>query len=82
MVEIGRGIETIKVEDLVSVPFNFAYGHCRTFKEQHTGVCLKVNPVRAGGAYGYVGIGGWVGGQAESVLVSYADFNLLKLPQP
>ncbi len=25
-------------------------------------------------------MGGWVGGQAEYVLVPYADFNLLKLP--
>ena len=29
-------------------------------------------------AYGYVDMGGWVGGQAEYVMVPYADFNLLK----
>ncbi|WP_171408864.1 formaldehyde dehydrogenase, glutathione-independent [Pseudomonas aeruginosa] len=80
VVEIGRGVETMKIGDLVSVPFNVACGHCRTCKEQHTGVCLTVNPARAGGAYGYVDMGGWVGGQAEYVLVPYADFNLLKLP--
>lgn len=80
VIEIGRGVETMKVGDLVSVPFNVACGHCRTCKEQHTGVCLTVNPARAGGAYGYVDMGGWVGGQAEYVLVPYADFNLLKLP--
>jgi glutathione-independent formaldehyde dehydrogenase len=33
---------------------------------------------RAGGAYGYVDMGGWIGGQAEYVMVPYADFNLLK----
>ena len=49
-------------------------------KEQNTGVCLTVNPARPGGAYGYVDMGDWVGGQAECVLVPYADFNLLKLP--
>jgi glutathione-independent formaldehyde dehydrogenase len=80
IVEIGRGVETMKIGDLVSVPFNVACGHCRTCKEQHTGVCLTVNPERPGGAYGYVDMGGWVGGQAEYVLVPYADFNLLKLP--
>ncbi|HBO9662254.1 TPA: formaldehyde dehydrogenase, glutathione-independent [Pseudomonas aeruginosa] len=80
VVEIGRGVETMKIGDLVSVPFNVACGHCRTCKEQHTGVCLTVNPARAGGAYGYVDMGGWVGGQAEYVLAPYADFNLLKLP--
>ena len=47
-------------------------------KDTHTGVCLNVNPSRAGGAYGYVDMGGWIGGQAEYVLVPYADFNLLK----
>jgi len=49
-------------------------------KDTHTGVCLNVNPSRAGGAYGYVDMGGWIGGQAEYVLVPYADFNLLKFP--
>ena len=45
-----------------------------------TGVCLTVNPGRAGGAYGYVDMGGWIGGQARYVMVPYADFNLLKFP--
>ncbi|ROZ78695.1 formaldehyde dehydrogenase, glutathione-independent [Ramlibacter sp. WS9] len=80
VLEIGRDVETLKPGDLVSVPFNVACGRCRTCKEQHTGVCLTVNPARAGGAYGYVDMGGWVGGQAEYVMVPYADFNLLKFP--
>lgn len=46
----------------------------------HTGVYLTVNPARAGGAYGYVDMGDWTGSQAEYMLVPYADFNLLKLP--
>jgi len=33
-----------------------------------------------GGAYGYVDIGGWIGGQADYVMVPYADFNLLRFP--
>ena len=45
-----------------------------------TGICLNVNPARPGAAYGYVDMGGWVGGQAEYVMVPYADFNLLKFP--
>ena len=80
VLELGRDVETLKRGDLVSVPFNVACGRCRTCKEQHTGVCLTVNPSRAGGAYGYVDMGGWVGGQAEYVMVPYADFNLLKFP--
>lgn len=80
VIEKGRDVETLQVGDLVSVPFNVACGRCRTCKEQHTGVCLSVNPSRAGGAYGYVDMGGWVGGQAEYVMVPYADFNLLRFP--
>jgi len=80
VVEAGRGVELIKVGDLVSVPFNIACGRCRNCKERKTGVCLNVNPDRPGSAYGYVDMGGWVGGQAEYVMVPYADFNALKFP--
>src|SRR5690606_9196286 len=38
------------------------------------------NPARPGAAYGYVDMGGWIGGQAEYVMVPFADFNLLKFP--
>ena len=63
-----------------SVPFNIACGRCRMCKEGKTGICLNVNPARPGAAYGYVDMGGWIGGQAEYVMVPYADFNLLKFP--
>jgi glutathione-independent formaldehyde dehydrogenase len=63
-----------------SVPFNIACGRCRNCKEGKTGICLNVNPARPGAAYGYVDMGGWVGGQAEYVTVPYADWNLLKFP--
>ncbi|MFC4586265.1 formaldehyde dehydrogenase, glutathione-independent [Sphaerisporangium corydalis] len=80
VVETGRDVEFIKVGDLVSVPFNIACGRCRNCKEGKTGVCENVNPDRPGSAYGYVDMGGWVGGQAEYVLVPYADWNLLRFP--
>lgn len=80
VVEAGPGVEFIKVGDLVSVPFNIACGRCRNCKERKTGICLNVNPDRPGSAYGYVDMGGWVGGQAQYVMVPYADFNLLKFP--
>ena len=78
--EVGRDVEFIKAGDLVSVPFNIACGRCRNCKERNTGVCENVNPARAGAAYGYVDMGGWLGGQAEYVTVPYADWNLLKFP--
>jgi glutathione-independent formaldehyde dehydrogenase len=80
VIETGPGVEFIKEGDLVSVPFNIACGRCRNCKEGNTGVCENVNPDRPGSAYGYVDMGGWVGGQAEYALVPYADWNLLKFP--
>ncbi|MGH2825813.1 MAG: alcohol dehydrogenase catalytic domain-containing protein, partial [Actinomycetota bacterium] len=80
VIELGRDVEFIKEGDLVSVPFNIACGRCVNCKEGKTGICLNVNPERPGSAYGYVDMGGWIGGQAEYVLVPYADFNLLKFP--
>jgi glutathione-independent formaldehyde dehydrogenase len=80
VLECGRDVEFIKKGDLVSVPFNIACGRCRNCRERATGVCLNVNPGRPGAAYGYVDMGGWVGGQAEYVMVPYADFSLLRFP--
>ena len=80
IIERGRDVEFLRVGDAVSVPFNIACGRCRNCKEGQTGICLHVNPARPGAAYGYVDMGGWVGGQADYVMVPYADFNLLKLP--
>ena len=80
VIEVGRDVEFIKKGDLCSVPFNIACGRCRMCKEGKTGICLNVNPARPGAAYGYVDMGGWKGGQAEYVMVPYADFNLLKFP--
>jgi glutathione-independent formaldehyde dehydrogenase len=80
VIEKGSGVEFLEVGDLVTVPFNIACGRCRNCREGRTGICLTVNPARPGAAYGYVDMGGWVGGQAEYVLVPYADFNLIKFP--
>jgi len=80
ILEKGRDVEFLNVGDLVSVPFNIACGRCRNCKEQQTGICENVNEARPGAAYGYVDMGGWIGGQAEYVMVPYADFNLMKFP--
>jgi len=80
VIEKGSDVEMLNVGDIVTVPFNIACGRCRNCREGKTGICLTVNPARPGAAYGYVDMGGWVGGQAEYVLVPYADFNLIKFP--
>jgi glutathione-independent formaldehyde dehydrogenase len=80
IIEVGSDVEFLAVGDLVSAPFNIACGRCRNCKEGRTGICLNVNAARPGAAYGYVDMGGWKGGQAQYVMVPYADFNLLKFP--
>ena len=80
VVEVGDDVLFVKPGDICSVPFNIACGRCRMCNEGKTGICLNVNPARAGAAYGYVDMGGWIGGQAEYVMVPFADFNLLRFP--
>jgi glutathione-independent formaldehyde dehydrogenase len=80
IVEIGDDVLFHEVGDICSVPFNIACGRCRMCNEGKTGICLNVNPARPGAAYGYVDMGGWVGGQAEYVMIPFADFNLLRFP--
>src|SRR5690606_36541889 len=79
--EVGDGVTTLKEGDRVVMPFNVACGFCRNCAEGFTGYCTTVNPGFAGGAYGYVSMGPWQGGQAEYLRVPYADFHCLKLPE-
>lgn len=80
VIEVGRDVEFVKKGDIASVPFNIACGRCVKCREQKTHICTNVNPERPGAAYGYVDMGGWVGGQSEYVMVPYADFQLLVFP--
>ncbi|MEU6340767.1 glutathione-independent formaldehyde dehydrogenase [Streptomyces sp. NPDC046977] len=78
--ELGQGVTSLKKGDRVVMPFNVACGFCKNCSDGLTAFCLTVNPGFAGGAYGYVAMGPWPGGQAEFLRVPYADFNCLKLP--
>ena len=78
--EAGPAVTTLKRGDRVVMPFNVACGFCKNCQRGFTGFCTTVNPGFAGGAYGYVAMGPWVGGQAEYLQVPYADFNCLPLP--
>ena len=80
VVEIGSHVQHVKKGDLCSVPFNVACGTCRNCRERHTDVCLRANEeLGYCGAYGF-NLGGWQGGQAEYMLVPWADFQLLRFP--
>ncbi|MDA1256330.1 MAG: glutathione-independent formaldehyde dehydrogenase [Chloroflexi bacterium] len=78
--EVGPAVKDRKVGDRVVMPFNVACGFCKNCLNGFTGFCTTVNPGFAGGAYGYVSMGPWVGGQAEYMQVPFADFNCLLLP--
>jgi glutathione-independent formaldehyde dehydrogenase len=78
--DVGDGVTSLTRGDRVVMPFNVACGFCKNCVSGYTGFCLTVNPGFAGGAYGYVAMGPWKGGQAEYLRVPYADFNCLKLP--
>ncbi|TVY41532.1 putative zinc-type alcohol dehydrogenase-like protein [Lachnellula subtilissima] len=67
VIETGTGVSLLKKGDRVVMPFNVADGRCR-------------NCGFAGGAYGYVAMGPYQGGQAQFIRVPYADFNCLPLP--
>jgi glutathione-independent formaldehyde dehydrogenase len=77
---VGDGVARLSVGDRVSLPFNVACGFCKNCEQGKTGFCLTVNEGFAGGAYGYVEMGPYRGGQAEYLRVPFADFNALKLP--
>ena len=79
--EVGDGVASLRKGDRVSIPFNVACGFCKNCLAGNTGFCLTVNPGFGGGAYGYVSMGPYRGGQAEHLRVPFADFNCLKLPE-
>ena len=78
--EVGAAVKDRKVGDRVVMPFNVACGYCKNCLGGFTGFCVTVNPGFAGGAYGYVAMGPYTGGQAEYLRVPFADFNCLPLP--
>jgi len=80
IVEKGPGVKSLEIGDIVSVPFNVSCGYCLNCKHNLPNICLNVNKILPGGAYGYAMAGGWHGGQAEYVMVPFADFNCLKFP--
>ncbi|PIB01634.1 putative zinc-type alcohol dehydrogenase-like protein [Cercospora beticola] len=64
--EVGSGVTLLKKGDRIVLPFNVADGRCRNCEEGKTAFCTGVNPGFAGGAYGYVAMGPYQGGQAQA----------------
>jgi glutathione-independent formaldehyde dehydrogenase len=81
VIEVGDGVDKVKVGDRVVLPFNVACGHCKNCERGLTNYCLTAQPVAewAGAAYGFADMGPWAGGQAELLRVPWGDFNCLRL---
>lgn len=79
--EVGSGVTSLRRGQRVVMPFNVACGFCRNCRAGKTAFCEVVNPGFAGGAYGYVSMGPYTGGQAEYLRVPFADFNCVPLPE-
>jgi glutathione-independent formaldehyde dehydrogenase len=81
VIEVGSGVDRVKVGDMVCLPFNIGCGFCKNCEAGLTGFCLTANPGNAGAAYGYADMGPYNGGQAELLRVPWADWNALVLPE-
>lgn len=83
IVEIGSGVEKVKIGDRVMVPFNIACGKCAFCRQELYGNCHESNPeaTAVGGIFGYSHTaGGYDGGQAEYVRVPYANVGPVVIP--
>jgi threonine dehydrogenase-like Zn-dependent dehydrogenase len=91
VVEVGRGVDNLKIGDRVVVPFTIACGNCFFCNKQLWSLCDNSNPnaeiaekmygFSGSGLYGYSHLyGGYAGGQAEYARVPFADVGPLKVP--
>jgi threonine dehydrogenase-like Zn-dependent dehydrogenase len=91
VVEVGRGVRTLKVGDRVVVPFPIACGKCTSCQRKLFSLCENSNPNAAlaeklwghspAGLFGYSHmLGGFAGGQAEYARVPFADVGPIKIP--
>ena len=90
VVEVGKGIDDLRVGDRVVVPFPIACGDCWSCRHELYSACENSNP-NAGmaekifghptaGIFGYSHLtGGYAGGQAEYARVPFADVGPFKI---
>jgi threonine dehydrogenase-like Zn-dependent dehydrogenase len=84
VLEVGSGVQNLKVGDQVLVPFNIACGTCPFCRQELYGNCHETNPeaTAVGGIFGYSHTaGGYDGGQAEYVRVPFADIGPTIIPE-
>jgi threonine dehydrogenase-like Zn-dependent dehydrogenase len=91
VVEVGSGVNNLKIGDRVVVPFTISCGSCFFCKRDLWSLCDNSNPNAwmaekfyghsPSGLFGYSHLmGGYAGGQAEYARVPFADVGPLKIP--
>jgi len=91
VVEVGSGVDNLKVGDRVVVPFTISCGQCFFCQKGLFSCCDNSNPNAevarqvmghaSTGMFGYSHLtGGFAGGQAEYLRVPFADVGPLKIP--
>jgi glutathione-independent formaldehyde dehydrogenase len=78
--KIGSDVANVRVGDRVTVPTHICCGFCVNCVHGFSAQCLTNNPGKAGAAYGYPDMGGYLGVQTELARVPFADANCLRLP--
>ena len=90
VVELGVGVDNLRIGDRVVVPFPIACGACNSCQRELYSLCENSNPNAAmaekmwgyspAGIFGYSHLlGGFAGGQAEYVRVPFADVGPVKV---
>jgi glutathione-independent formaldehyde dehydrogenase len=77
---VGEDVVNVCVGDRVTVPTHICCGFCPNCVHGFSAQCLTTNPGKAGGAYGYPGMGGYTGAQTQLLRVPFGDANCLRLP--
>jgi glutathione-independent formaldehyde dehydrogenase len=77
---VGEAANNVRVGDRVTVPTHICCGFCPNCVHGFSGACLTNNPGKWGAAYGYPGMGGYTGAQAQLLRVPFGDSNCLRLP--
>jgi glutathione-independent formaldehyde dehydrogenase len=76
----GSAVEMVERGDRVVIPTHLYCGVCVNCARGLSAACLRVRPGGFGAAYGYAGMGGYRGAQAELLRVPYADANCVPVP--
>jgi glutathione-independent formaldehyde dehydrogenase len=77
---VGSAVETVRRGDRVVIPTHIYCGVCVNCARGLSADCLRVRPGGFGAAYGYAGMGGYRGAQAELLRVPFADANCIPVP--